>query len=237
MAPLDKLAGCYDRYRAQIQHEDSLLNQRVTWIVTSQVFLLGDYVFLTNSPTFFALATHAGGLPPLPGAEPAADMSAFIAYISLLRHVFQVIGICSSIATFVSSVAAVLTVGRLVRIYGRHLLALERSAQPADRRGSVPHLSKQQVAAAVRRIHEREGLPPLVTRRTYRVMGLTASVFFGVVFGCAWLVLIGPLQHLSNVSTVVLVLLSIALVGLLLYKLSDWTAEKVPLPLEEPDEA
>ena len=35
-----KFARCYELYRGQIQHEDLLLSQRVTWIVTSQAFLL-----------------------------------------------------------------------------------------------------------------------------------------------------------------------------------------------------
>jgi preprotein translocase subunit Sss1 len=43
------------------------------------------------------------------------------------------------------------------------------------------------------------------------------------------------LQHISSVSTVALVLLLLGLVGFLLHKLSDWTAEA--LLLEEPDEA
>ena len=29
---INKLTQCYELYREQIQHEDMLLNQRVTWI-------------------------------------------------------------------------------------------------------------------------------------------------------------------------------------------------------------
>jgi hypothetical protein len=62
---------------------------------------------------------------------------------------------------------------------------VEKSAQLGDRQEVVQHLSYQEIAVAVRRIHQREGLPPLVTKRTYRIMGLIAPIFFGVVFGSA----------------------------------------------------
>lgn len=233
---LNKLTQCYELYRGQIQHEDMLLNQRVTWIVMSQAFLLGTYVFLLNSPAFYALALHAGP-QPLPGYDNVVfDGSAFIGTINLARRVFQVVGLCSSIATCVSSMAAVLAVGRLVGLYGRQLLALENGEQPAERRAVTRRLSNEEVAAEVRRIHAREGFPPLVTRRLYSTMGLAAAVFFGPVFAAAWLVLIFPLQHLSAALALVVPLLLLVLVGVLPYKLCDWTPRKGQL-LEEPDEA
>jgi hypothetical protein len=204
---INKLTQCYELYRGQIQHEDMLLNQRVTWIVTSQAFLLGTYVFLLNSPAFYALAA-AGGPQPLPNSDNIAfDISAFIGTISLARHVFQVVGLCSSLATCISSMAAVLAVGRLVGVYGRHLVAVENSEYPGERPDVARRFSNAEVAEAVRRIHLREGLPPLVTRRLYSTMGLAASVFFGPVFAGAWVVLIFTLQHVSYAMTVVFIIL------------------------------
>jgi hypothetical protein len=229
MVAINKLAQCYELYREQIQHEDVLLNQRVTWIVTSQAFLLGSYVFLSNSPTFYAWVPSASPQPS-PGGQPVdLDMAAFFASVRLLKHVFQVVGICSSIATCVSCVAAVLTVRQLAIAYGRHLLAVERGERAGDRQEGVQHLSQVEIAAAVARLHEREGLPPLVTRRTYRIMGLTASIFFGVVFGSVWVALIFPFGHLSGASTLVLVLLLLGLVAILAHKLNDWTVVEAPL--------
>jgi hypothetical protein len=204
---INKLTQCYELYRGQIQHEDMLLNQRVTWIVMSQAFLLGTYVFLLNSPAFYPLAA-AGGQQPLPNCDNIAfDISAFIGTISLARRVFQVVGLCSSIATCISSLAAILAVGRLVGLYGRHLIAVESSEHPGERPDVARVLSNAEVAAAVCKIHSREGLPPLVTRRSYGMMGLAASVFFGPVFAGAWMVLIFPLRHLSAVMTVVFMIL------------------------------
>jgi len=221
----NKLTQCYELYRGQIQHEDMLLNQRVTWIVTSQAFLLGTYVFLLNSPAFYALAP-TGRSQPLPGCDNLAfDISAFIGTIGLARRVFQVVGLCSSIATCISSMAAVLAVGRLVGLYGRHLIAMENGEYPGERPDVARRFSDAEVAAEVVRIHQREGLPPLVTRRLYSMMGLMASVFFGPVFAGAWIVLIFPLQRVFATLTAGVLLLVLVLVGVLPYKLSEWALQ------------
>jgi len=220
----NKLARCYELYRGQIQHEDMLLNQRVTWIVTSQAFLLGTYVFLLNSPLFYASVATAGSHSLASCDNIVFDASAFVDTIKLARRVFQVVGLCSSVATCVSSMAAVLAVRRLVGLYGRHLIAVESGEYPGERRDMARRLSQAEVAAAVSRIHEREGLPALVTRRLYSMMGLAASVFFGPVFAGAWVVLILPSQHLAVALSLIILLLLLVLAGLLTYKPSDWAA-------------
>lgn len=219
---INKLTQCYELYRGQIQHEDMLLNQRVTWIVTSQAFLLGTYVFLLNSPAFYAVAPGTGS-QPWPNCDNLPfDIAAFVGTIKLARRVFQVVGLCSSIATCVSSMAAVLAVRRLVGLYGRHLIAVESGEHPGGRCGIARRLADAEVVAEAARIHAREGLPPLVTLRLYSMMGLTASVFFGPVFAGAWIVLIFPLQHVPAALAVVVILLVLVLVGVLPYKPGDW---------------
>jgi hypothetical protein len=219
-----KLARCYELYRGQIQHEDLLLNQRVTWIVTSQAFLLGTYVFLLNSPAFYALASQAGAQPlPSCGNIPF-NLAAFVGAINTARRVFQVVGLCSSVATCISSMAAVLAVRRLVDLYARHLVAVENSEHPGERRD----LSQSEAAEQMYRIHAREGLPPLVTKRLYSTMGLVASVFFGPVFASAWIVLIFPLQHLAIALGLVILFLLLPLVELLPCKLWKSAGTRVP---------
>jgi hypothetical protein len=39
-----------EEIRRRIEHEDNLLNQRVSWIVSSQAFLLTGYAILLNAP-------------------------------------------------------------------------------------------------------------------------------------------------------------------------------------------
>jgi hypothetical protein len=42
----------------RIEHEDNLLNQRVSWIVNSQAFLLTGYAILLNAPMNLRMAEH-----------------------------------------------------------------------------------------------------------------------------------------------------------------------------------
>lgn len=44
--------------RRRIEHEDNLLNQRVSWIVSSQAFLLTGYAILLNAPLDLRSAKH-----------------------------------------------------------------------------------------------------------------------------------------------------------------------------------
>lgn len=44
--------------RKRIEHEDNLLNQRVSWIVSSQAFLLTGYAILLNAPLELRTQQH-----------------------------------------------------------------------------------------------------------------------------------------------------------------------------------
>lgn len=52
-------AGCsLEEIRRRIEHEDNLLNQRVSWIVSSQAFLLTGYAILLNAPMDLRTERH-----------------------------------------------------------------------------------------------------------------------------------------------------------------------------------
>ncbi len=59
----------YDAFRGQIQHEDSLFNQRITWILAMQAFLLFPYISISLS-----LAANAAAYDFLRLAIPAIGM-------------------------------------------------------------------------------------------------------------------------------------------------------------------
>jgi len=40
----------YDRYRSNIEHEDDLINHRLSWLLIAQSFLLGACVAAANTP-------------------------------------------------------------------------------------------------------------------------------------------------------------------------------------------
>jgi hypothetical protein len=47
---MDDAMQSLETIRKRIEHEDNLLNQRVSWIVSSQAFLLTGYAILLNAP-------------------------------------------------------------------------------------------------------------------------------------------------------------------------------------------
>ena len=50
---MDDATQSLETIRKRIEHEDNLLNQRVSWIVSSQAFLLTGYAILLNAPLQF----------------------------------------------------------------------------------------------------------------------------------------------------------------------------------------
>ena len=47
---MDDATQSLETIRKRIEHEDNLLNQRLSWIVSSQAFLLTGYAVLLNAP-------------------------------------------------------------------------------------------------------------------------------------------------------------------------------------------
>jgi len=50
---MDNATQSLETIRRRIEHEDNLMNQRVSWIVSSQAFLLTGYAILLNAPLQF----------------------------------------------------------------------------------------------------------------------------------------------------------------------------------------
>jgi hypothetical protein len=47
---MNEITPSFEMISSRIEHEDNLLNQRVSWIVSSQAFLLTGYAILLNAP-------------------------------------------------------------------------------------------------------------------------------------------------------------------------------------------
>ena len=50
---LESISGIqyYKIIRSQIEHEDNLINQRLSWFVAAQAFLFSAYAILLNAPS------------------------------------------------------------------------------------------------------------------------------------------------------------------------------------------
>ena len=84
----------YVFFREEMRHEDDLINQRVSWLISSQAFLLGGYATLLS-------ASGSGGLATLPKIRdvmltglPVAGVLVLLAgYSTILAAVMHVHGV------------------------------------------------------------------------------------------------------------------------------------------------
>jgi hypothetical protein len=58
---LESISGIqyYEIIRSQIEHEDNLINQRLSWFVAAQAFLFSAYAILLNAPSQLRLEGFA----------------------------------------------------------------------------------------------------------------------------------------------------------------------------------
>ena len=84
-------------FREELRHEDNLINQRVSWLISSQAFLLGGFATLINA----AGSTTASRLDKLRGVMVsglpiAGILAVFAGYSTILAAVMHVYGIRQS---------------------------------------------------------------------------------------------------------------------------------------------
>ena len=90
----------YTFFRDELRHEDNLINQRVSWLIGSQAFLLGGFATLINSgasTTTSSLSRLAGAM--LTGLPIAGILAVFAGYVTILAAVMHVHGIRRLLAT------------------------------------------------------------------------------------------------------------------------------------------
>jgi hypothetical protein len=102
-------AEIYHTLRSQIEFEDSLITQRLSWCVASQAFLFSAYAITLNAP------------------KEAASLT-FAQQQKLLHHLVPLVGVGSCILVYLSVVAGVLAQVRLRRFFAKRLPP-ERAAQ------------------------------------------------------------------------------------------------------------
>jgi len=100
--------GPVDWYRAvrdQIQHEDSLILQRLAWLTAAQSFLF----------TAYAITANAGGEPRNPVLSKQQD---------LLLTIIPAVACLSGILIYCSVIAGVLVQNRLRDAYATHVVSV-----------------------------------------------------------------------------------------------------------------
>jgi hypothetical protein len=92
----------YQIIRSQIEHEDNLINQRLSWFVAAQAFLFSAYAILLNAP-------------------PQVRVQRFAAQQELLFSLIPLVAIGVSILIYITVIAAMLAMANLRRLLKTHV--------------------------------------------------------------------------------------------------------------------
>ena len=98
---LESISGIqyYEIIRSQIEHEDNLINQRLSWFVAAQAFLFSAYAILLNAPSQVRLATQQ----------------------EILFFLIPLVAIGVSILIYITVIAAMLATANLRRLLKTHM--------------------------------------------------------------------------------------------------------------------
>lgn len=97
-------ADWYRTIRDQIQHEDNLILQRLSWLMAAQSFLFTGYAIVANGP-------------------PQARNALLAKQQDLLFNIIPAVACVSDVLIYCSVIAGVLALRRLRRAYASHVFA------------------------------------------------------------------------------------------------------------------
>src|SRR5919106_547596 len=92
----------YQIIRSQIEHEDNLINQRLSWFVAAQAFLFSAYAILLNAP-------------------PQVRLQSFATQQEILFSLIPLLAIGVSILIYITVIAAMLAMANLRRLLETHM--------------------------------------------------------------------------------------------------------------------
>jgi hypothetical protein len=92
----------YQIIRSQIEHEDNLINQRLSWFVAAQAFLFSAYAILLNAPS-------------------QVRLQSFATQQEILFFLIPLVAIGVSILIYITVIAAMLATANLRRLLKTHM--------------------------------------------------------------------------------------------------------------------
>jgi hypothetical protein len=92
----------YQIIRSQIEHEDNLINQRLSWFVAAQAFLFSAYAILLNAPA-------------------QVRLQRFATQQEILLSLIPLVAIAVSILIYITVIAALLAMANLRRLLKNHM--------------------------------------------------------------------------------------------------------------------
>ena len=122
---LQTAAEYYDQVRRQIEHEDNLATQRLSWLMASQSFLLSAYAII------------------LSGMQSGKSKTPLELYRANFCHLLPIIGILSSGLIYASICGGMLAIGRLRSDWASHKPQTSVFKRPPIQSGGVSFLLGQ----------------------------------------------------------------------------------------------
>ena len=104
LSPLER----YQLFRNRIEHEDSLIIQRLSWLMASQSFLFTAYAIVTNGLT-----------------GSAANANAFVNRLLTLIQIIPIVALLNSLLIAISIFAALMAIKQLRRSYQKQSAVFE----------------------------------------------------------------------------------------------------------------
>ena len=101
----------YQIIRSQIEHEDNLINQRLSWFVTAQAFLFSAYAVLLSAPS-------------------QVRLQRFPTQQEILFYLIPLVAIGVSILIYITVVAAMLAMANLRRLLEGYMKEEESALLP-----------------------------------------------------------------------------------------------------------
>jgi hypothetical protein len=101
----------YQIIRSQIEHEDNLINQRLSWFLAAQAFLFSAYAILLNAPS-------------------QVRLQRFATQQEILFTLIPLVAIGASVLIYVTVFAAMLAMANLRRLLEGHMKEEESALLP-----------------------------------------------------------------------------------------------------------
>ena len=105
ISPLER----YQVFRNRIEHEDSLITQRLSWLMASQSFFFTAYAIVTNGLT----------------GAPVAGRGLYISHLDILARIIPSVALVNSLLICLSIFGALKAIRELRQEYQKHSPLLE----------------------------------------------------------------------------------------------------------------
>lgn len=178
------LAELYSYYRQYLNHEHSLINQRLGWNFTIQGFLFTSYAFVLNKVADVRISLAKDKM------LAAHELNGALHELYTLLLVIAVVGVCSSITVHMSVSGARLSMNKLRSRWCELTYSqIQKAAENSEKKNNDAETSNDEKNLA--QLSLSHGYPAIMgggdARATW--LGFQAPAFLSIAIAAAWMIL------------------------------------------------